>query len=167
MYLATLQETYNAHKKYALGAPAPDFSFTTITGETLSLQDLKGKLVYLGFWETNCGLCLMDMPHGQELAKKMADKDIVFLNINMDQNDKAWRDMVTKKRLLGLHTSGKETSTDLRALYDLKETPSYFLIAEDGTFLNTKPKRPSSHGVTEEIAQAFGRAANTTTALKQ
>jgi thiol-disulfide isomerase/thioredoxin len=91
-HLATLQETYTANKKYALGAPAPDFSFTTITGEKVSLQDLKGKLVYLSFWETNCGLCLMDMPHGQELAKKMADKDIVFLNINMDQNDKAWRD---------------------------------------------------------------------------
>ncbi|HSI89472.1 MAG TPA: hypothetical protein VK927_00075, partial [Adhaeribacter sp.] len=73
--------------------------------------------------------------------------------------------MVTKKQLEGVHAFGKTASNDLRQLYELKEAPAYFLIAEDGTFLSTKPKRPSSHGAREEIAQSFGRAANTATAL--
>jgi hypothetical protein len=109
----------------------------------------------------------MDMPYAQDLAKKMEGRDIVFLNIGMDKDEKAWRNMVTKKQLLGVHAYGKTASADLKKLYELKENPAYFLIAEDGTFLNTKPKRPSSHGSTDEIAQSFGKAANTATALKK
>ncbi|KAA9340035.1 TlpA family protein disulfide reductase [Adhaeribacter soli] len=166
--LATiLQQTYDAHKAYAMGALAPEFELTNVKGETVRLSDYKGKLVYLSFWQTECGLCLMDMPYAQELAKTMTGKDIVFLNVNMDKDEKAWRNMVTKKNLLGVHVYGKTPAADLMKLYNLKETPSYFLIAEDGTFLSTKPKRPSSHGATEEIAQAFGKAANITAALKK
>ncbi|MFC5271049.1 TlpA family protein disulfide reductase [Adhaeribacter terreus] len=162
-----INDTYEANKKFAIGSPAPDFVMTTVSGDTVSLQDFKGKLVYLSFWETNCGLCLMDMPYAQDLAKKMEGRDIVFVNIGMDKDEKAWRNMVTKKQLLGVHAFGKTASEDLKKLYELKENPSYFLIAEDGTFLNTKPKRPSSHGSTDEIAQSFGKAANTATALKK
>lgn len=163
---AILKQTYDAHKAFAMGAPAPEFELTNVKGETVRLSDYKGKLVYMSFWQTECGLCLMDMPHAQELAKNMAGKDIVFLNVNMDKDEKAWRNMVTKKNLLGVHVYGKTPGADLMKLYNLQETPSYFLIAEDGTFLSTKPKRPSSHGATEEIAQAFGKAANIATALK-
>jgi peroxiredoxin len=163
----TLNQMYEANKTFATGAPAPDFKLTTVKGDTVRLSDFKGKLVYLSFWQTDCGLCLMDMPYGQELAKNMADKNIVFLNVNMDKDEKAWRSMVTKKNLLGVHVYGKTPATDLTKLFGLQETPSYFLIAEDGTFLSTKPKRPSSHGATDEIAQAFGKAANVASALKR
>jgi thiol-disulfide isomerase/thioredoxin len=164
---AILNQAYLANKTFAMGAPAPDFTLTTVDGKTVRLSDFKGKLVYLSFWQTDCGLCLMDMPYAQELAKTMSDKAIVFLNINMDKDEKAWRNMVTKKNLLGVHVYGKTPGTDLTTLYALKETPSYFLIAEDGTFLSTKPKRPSSHGATDEIAKAFGKAANVASALKK
>ena len=166
-FAALINETYEANKKFAIGSPAPNFKFTTVSGDTVQLEDYKGKLVYLSFWETNCGLCLMDMPYAQELAKKMQGRDIVFLNIGMDKDEKAWQNMVAKKQLLGVHAFGKKASEDLKKLYELKESPAYFLIAEDGTLLNTKPKRPSSHGSTEEIAQSFGKAANTATALKK
>lgn len=166
-FAAVLNQTYEANKRFALGAVAPDFKLTTIKGDTVQLSDLKGKLVYLSFWQTDCGLCLMDMPHGQELARKMDGKEIVFLQIGMDKDEKNWRNMVTKKQLLGTHAYGKQAGQDLGKLYELKETPAYFLIAEDGTFLNTKPKRPSSHGLAEEINQAFGKAAATASALKK
>lgn len=166
-YASIINQMYEANKRFALGATAPDFKLTTVKGDTIRLSDLKGKLVYLSFWQTDCGLCLMDMPHGQELAKKMEGKEIVFLNIGMDKDEKNWRSMVTKKQLLGTHAYGKVAGQDLSKIYELKETPSYFLIAEDGTFLNTKPKRPSSHGIAEEINQAFGKAAITASALQK
>jgi len=166
-YAALLTETYEKNKKFAIGSLAPNFVLTTVNGDTVSLEDYKGKLVYLTFWDTNCGLCLMDMPHAQELARKMAGQQIVFLNVGMDKDEKAWKTMVNGKSLAGVNAYGKASSEDLRKLYNLPDGPAYFLIAEDGTFLSTKPKRPSSHGATEEIAQSFGKAANTATALNK
>jgi len=36
--------------------------------------------------------------------------------------------------------------------------PTYILLAEDGTFLNTKPKRLSSRAAIDEIKESFGKA---------
>jgi len=166
-FAALLTEAYESNKSFAIGSPAPNFTLTTINGDTVSLEDYKGKLVYLTFWETNCGLCLMDMPHAQELTRKMASQQIVFLNVGMDKDEKAWRTMVKGKSLAGVQGLGKTAAEDLRKLYNLPDGPAYFLIAEDGNFLSTKPKRPSNHGATEEIAQSFGKAANTATALNK
>lgn len=166
VFAAAVSKAYEANKRFAMGALAPDFKAVTFNGDTLQLSDLKGKLVYVSFWQTECGLCLMDMPHGQELAKNMEGKDIVFLQIGMDKDEKTWRNMVAKKKLLGTHVYGKSFGQDLAALYGIKEAPAYFLIGEDGTFLTTKPKRPSSHGIAEEINRSFGKAANTASILK-
>ena len=35
---------------------------------------------------------------------------------------------------------------------------AYFLLAEDGTFLNTRPKRLSSRAAVDEIKESFGKA---------
>ena len=43
--------------------------------------------------------------------------------------------------------------------YALQGVPTYMLIGEDGTFLNTKPKRLSSHAAVNEINQSFDEAA--------
>ena len=43
--------------------------------------------------------------------------------------------------------------------YTLQEVPTYVLIGEDGTFLNTKPKRLSSHAAVDEINQSFHKTA--------
>ena len=43
--------------------------------------------------------------------------------------------------------------------YAMQEVPTYVLIGEDGTFLNTKPKRLSSHAAVDEINQSVDKTA--------
>ena len=43
--------------------------------------------------------------------------------------------------------------------YAPQDVPTYTLIGEDGTFLNTKPKRLSNHAAMDEINQSFDKAA--------
>jgi peroxiredoxin len=42
--------------------PAPDVTFTTIQGKEITMASLKGKVVLVSFWATDCGDCVEEMP---------------------------------------------------------------------------------------------------------
>src|SRR5690606_18069835 len=54
----------------AVGRPAPDFTLTTLEGETLALSELRGTPVVLNFWATWCGPCQREMPALQAAAQR-------------------------------------------------------------------------------------------------
>jgi len=41
---------------------APNVTFTTIDGKKISMADLKGKVVLVNFWATDCPGCIKEMP---------------------------------------------------------------------------------------------------------
>ena len=41
---------------------APDVTFTTLTGKTIQMAELKGKVVLVNFWSTDCLACVREMP---------------------------------------------------------------------------------------------------------
>ncbi|WP_086592454.1 TlpA family protein disulfide reductase [Hymenobacter crusticola] len=165
-YYQVLQNDFEMHKAFAIGSPAPNFHLISATGDSVSLQSFAGKLIYLNFWRTTSGLSLRDLPYAQELAKKFEGKNIVFLNIALDENEGAWKQLVISKKLPGVHVrSGGGLRSSVAKSYMVQDVPSYFLLAEDGTFLNVKPKRLSSRAAVDEIKEAFGKAATYTSLL--
>ncbi|MCC2545695.1 TlpA family protein disulfide reductase [Hymenobacter sp. BT175] len=166
LYLPLLQHDFDQHKTFAIGAPAPNFKLVSVTGDSVSLRDFQGKLVYLNFWKSTSGLCLRDLPYAQDLARKFEGKNIVFINIAFDENEPAWKQLVTSKKLPGVHlrVSGGLRSA-LAKSYALQEVPTYLLLGEDGTFLNTKPKRLSSRAAVDEIKESFGKASTYSSTL--
>ena len=41
---------------------APDVTFTTLSGKTIQMAELKGKVVLVNFWSTDCLACVREMP---------------------------------------------------------------------------------------------------------
>ncbi len=158
-FLPTLESDFNQHKALAIGSAAPDFRLVSATGDSVRLSSFQGKLVYLNFWKTTNGLCLRDLAYAQELNRRFEGKNIVFVNVALDEMEGPWRQLVTVKKLPGvqLRASGGFRSAVARA-YNLQEVPTYLLLGEDGTILNPKPKRLSSRAAQEEINQSFGKA---------
>ncbi|WP_201977621.1 TlpA family protein disulfide reductase [Hymenobacter rubidus] len=167
-YYPTLLADFNQHKDFAIGAPAPDFTLTSATGDTVHLHDFQGKLVYLNFWKSTNGLCLRDLAYAQELIRKFEGKNIVFINVALDENEQAWKQLVTVKKLPGVQVRvpGGGLRSPVAKEYALQEVPTYMLVGEDGTFLNTKPKRLSSRAAVDEINQSFGKASTYTSAIE-
>jgi peroxiredoxin len=167
LYYPTLLADFNQHKDFAIGAPAPDFKLASATGDTVHLHDFQGKLVYINFWKSTNGLSLRDLAYAQEMMRKFEGKNIVFVNIALDENEQAWRQLVTVKKLPGVQVraSGGGLRSVVAKAYALQEVPSYFLVGEDGTFLNTKPKRLSSRAAVDEITQSFGKASTYSSAI--
>ncbi|MBJ6107432.1 TlpA family protein disulfide reductase [Hymenobacter sp. BT523] len=166
-YFPTLQADFDRHKEFAIGAPAPDFKLATAAGDTVHLHDFAGKLVYLNFWKSTNGLCLRDLAYAQELMRKFEGKNITFINIALDENEQAWRSLVMAKKLPGVQVRvpGGGLRSQIAKEYALQEVPTYMLVGEDGTFLNTKPKRLSSRAAIDEINQSFGKASTYTSAI--
>jgi thiol-disulfide isomerase/thioredoxin len=166
-YYPILQTDFDQHKEFAIGAPAPDFKLPTASGDTVHLHDFAGKLVYLNFWKTTNGLCLRDLAYAQEMMRKFEGKNIAFINIALDENEQAWKSLVTVKKLPGVQARvpGGGLRSALAKEYALQEVPTYMLVGEDGTFLNTKPKRLSSRAAIDEINQSFGKASTYTSAI--
>lgn len=75
------------------GTPAPLFTVTTSSGEKLSLDQLKGKVVFLHFWATWCKPCLEELPLKRKWYEEYGkNDDVVFIGVNMDVDAKRFDD---------------------------------------------------------------------------
>lgn len=63
---------------------AENFSAVTMSGETINLESLKGKVVVLTFWSTRCDICKSEIPKLNDLVKIYKGKDVVFLGLTTD-----------------------------------------------------------------------------------
>ena len=45
-----------------VGQQVPEFSFVTLNNDTLSINDLKGKVVFMNFFATWCPICIKELP---------------------------------------------------------------------------------------------------------
>ena len=61
---------------------APDFTLKDLYGNSVSLQDLRGKVVFLNFWATWCPPCRLEMPTMEELHKEFSGQGLVILAVN-------------------------------------------------------------------------------------
>ncbi len=67
------------------GMTAPDVSVKTIDGKTVTLGELRGKVVVLNFWFIGCAVCRGMKPQLNEFKKRFtSNEDIVFLAMTED-----------------------------------------------------------------------------------
>jgi peroxiredoxin len=67
------------------GMTAPDVSVRTIDGKTISLAELRGKVVVLNFWFIGCAVCRAIKPQLDAFKSRFGDSDdVVFLALTAD-----------------------------------------------------------------------------------
>lgn len=72
---------------FKVGEPAPNFTLTSITGETVSLQGLRGKVVVLGLFHI-CEPCLMQGTNLQKVHERVQGKNVAVIGVNSAGNSK-------------------------------------------------------------------------------
>lgn len=73
--------------------------FVSNEGKLVSLEDLKGKVVFINFWATWCPPCIAEIPTINAFYQKYKNnKDIAFLMVDVDGNfDKSVKFMQRRK----------------------------------------------------------------------
>ena len=67
-----------------INEPAPNFSLKDLDGHTVTLSDLKGKVVLIDFWATWCYPCKLELPLYQQVHEKYKGEEVVCLAISVD-----------------------------------------------------------------------------------
>lgn len=78
----------SAQQNLQVGQQAPSFSVQSLEGETVSLDQLQGKVVVLTFWSTRCAICHSEIPKLNQVVDKYNGKDVVFLALTMENEAK-------------------------------------------------------------------------------
>lgn len=63
---------------------APDAEFSDLSGKTVSLSKLKGKVVFIDFWAPWCAPCRAGLPFTDRLSSQFKDKGLVVLAVSGD-----------------------------------------------------------------------------------
>ena len=70
----------------AVGQVAPAISLPGLAGTAqTSLQDLRGKVVYLDFWASWCGPCRVSFPQLEQLRVELGTRGFEVLAVNVDE----------------------------------------------------------------------------------
>jgi len=110
---------------------APDFSFTSLQGEYITLDDLKGKVVLLDFWGTWCGPCVESVPDLRNLHKRYAkEPSFVLIGISSDGDEQAWREFTAKNRMIWPQYRDKDHK--ILSAFNIRAFPTYIVIDHEG-----------------------------------
>ena len=114
---------------------APDFSLASVDGKTITLSQLRGKVVLLDFWATWCAPCRLAIPHLNDLYKAYRKNGLEIIGLSLDNGSPE------RVRRFGANIGIEYTiimaDDDLVENYGTPRIPSTYLIDRDGHISNT------------------------------
>lgn len=113
------------------GQQAPNFTVQNLANNSqFSLDQFKGKLVYLDFWASWCPPCLKSFPFMEELKTRYSDQGLVVVAISLDENPEDARAFL--KKASASFFVGHNKQGDIATMYNVQAMPSSYLIDRDG-----------------------------------
>lgn len=114
------------------GFPAPGFELTTLDGQVISSDHLRGRPLILNFWASWCAPCRAEMPALQTVAEEYHETDLLILAVNATFQDRPAdiSAFVSQHGLtfpILLDTEGR-----VNHLYQVHSLPTTFFIGRDG-----------------------------------
>jgi len=146
-----IKSIYFKLKNIVKGAVSPSFSFQDAHGQTISLDQLKGKFVYIDVWSTWCLPCIKEIPFQKNLEDSFHSKNIVFVSICRNSDKSNWLEFIKKENLHGLQLFAESFESNFFNAYGISGVPHYILIDAAGNILDADAKRPSDPGLFSEL----------------
>jgi cytochrome c biogenesis protein CcmG, thiol:disulfide interchange protein DsbE len=117
-----------------VGNLAPEFNVATLSGArgSLSLKQLRGKVVLLDFWGTFCTPCKSSFPKLQQLNAKYAGAGLQVLGISEDEPEDRGKIPTFATTYGARFAIGWDEDRSISDRYKPETMPSSFLIDKRG-----------------------------------
>jgi thiol-disulfide isomerase/thioredoxin len=114
-----------------VGQAAPAVSLPQLSGAgEVSLESLRGKVVYLDFWASWCGPCRISFPQLEQLRNELGSQGFEVLAINVDEVESDARQFLSDVSVSYLVVRDGEGITP--QAYGILGMPTGYLIDRQG-----------------------------------
>ena len=139
-------------KRYCIeGADLPAVTLEDPDGKQYKLSDFKGKPLYIDLWASWCVPCCKEIPHLQKLERQVANKQLEFISISIDENKKDW-----KARMQQLHMEGRQyivVGNELANMLNISSIPHFLIYNKAGKLIQYEAPRPSAGKPLQEMLE--------------
>jgi peroxiredoxin len=136
---------------------APEVMFTSLTGEKVSMQSLRGKVVMVNFWATSCTTCIHEMPQMVQTYNKYKDKGLDFVAVAMSYDPPNYVLNYAQTRSLPFKVALDAQGDLAKSFGEVTLTPTTFVIDKDGKIIKRylgEPDFAALHQLLEKALSA-------------
>ena len=127
----TSQDDIEATTLIHAGDMAPDFTVEMLDGSKVTLSELRGKVVLVGFWATWCPPCRQELSHMQkDVIDRFAGQDLVVLPISRGEKRKTVEEYIAKMGYT--FPIGLDGDQSIYRKYASNYIPRSFVVGRDG-----------------------------------
>jgi peroxiredoxin len=132
-----------------VGAPAQDFTVTTIEGEQVSLSQFKGQPVWIVFGASWCAGCQAEVPDIEAAYKEYGPKGLVILGVNITEDSDTVRDYA--KRVGITHLIAADPESAVADAYRVSAIPAHFFVDKSGVLREIRQGSASADTITTSM----------------
>ncbi len=127
-----------------LGDAAPDFTLTSLKGDSVSLSEHKGSVVVLIYWRTEHKRSLQALQDVSDIINSRKKKDVLVFSIiaGSDDKDKARTIMSDQKLQIPVVV---DSSRQLYSDYGIRVYPTTLVIDKEGVLVKDLPSHAFSY----------------------
>lgn len=132
-----------------LGKTMPEFQSLTLDGDEVQSKDLKDKVVVIDFWISGHPPCAEILPSIKKVCDEFAGKDVVFLAINVREDEKQIRSFLEKQKLkipVVMDRNGSVTES-----FKVKGLPQTVVIGKNGNVESVHLGFPGKEALMERL----------------
>ncbi len=113
---------------------APDFALPGVDGKTITLSQLRGRVVLLDFWATWCAPCRLAIPHLNDLYKAYRTRGLEIIGVSLDTGS---RERVRRfATSMGIQYPIIIADDQVLKDYGISPIPTTYLIDREGYISN-------------------------------
>lgn len=130
------------HSSQLVGKKIENFNILSVEGDTIQLNDFKGKYLLLDFWATWCGPCIKSMRKLPDLKKELNGKlEVLSITFEVDK-EKVGR-FIEKNNYQNSLIFGFALNKKLMDSYfDIRAIPLYYLVSPEGVIIDKAVGEP-------------------------
>ena len=121
---------------------APNVGYTLLDGRQASTDQLRGKVVMVSFWATDCAPCVQEMPQFVALHEKFRSRGYETLAVAMRHDPPALVIRFAEQRQLPFGVVIDNTGTFAKRFDDVQVTPTTVLINKRGQIVQRSIGEP-------------------------